>query len=81
MIPGKQIQHAILERASELAGSVERLAQVLLIPPEALHTYLRGDPIPTWLFLRTVDYVNEVQAGTPSSTPRPHSGDNASGGS
>jgi hypothetical protein len=58
-----------LRRARDLAGGVSLLGRVLQVSADALDDMLHGkSPIPTWLFLRAVDYVNDAeQAGI--STP------------
>jgi hypothetical protein len=64
------VQAALLRRARDLAGGVSLLARVLQVSANELDDMLHGKtPIPTWLFLRGVDYVNEVeQAGIGAPT-------------
>jgi hypothetical protein len=45
-----------------MAGGVSLLARELQLPAITLDDMLQGRaPVPTWLFLRAVDYVNDVQ--------------------
>lgn len=67
------IQHATLHRARDLAGGVSFLARKLQVPPDELDDMLHGrSAIPSWIFLRAVDYVNEHETssnGLPGSPP------------
>jgi hypothetical protein len=54
------IQQATLYRARDLAGGVSYLSRALLIGANELDEMLHGRmQIPSWIFLRAVDYVNE----------------------
>jgi hypothetical protein len=59
------VQAALLRRARDLAGGVSLLAKALQVSAYDLDDMLHAKAaIPTWLFLRAVDYVNDVeQAG------------------
>jgi hypothetical protein len=59
------VQAALLRRARDLAGGVSLLGRALEVSAYELDDMLHGKTqIPTWLFLRGVDYVNDVeQAG------------------
>lgn len=58
----KSVQQALLERAFTLAGGVSYLARKLGIGVNSLDAMLKGDePIPTWVFMRAVDIVNEAE--------------------
>jgi hypothetical protein len=61
------VQAALLRRARDLAGGVSLLAKALQVSAYDLDDMLHAKAaIPTWLFLRAVDYVNDVeQAGIP----------------
>lgn len=46
-----------LKRAVEILGSKTRLATALEISEEELETYLGGKPMPTEMFIETLDIV------------------------
>jgi hypothetical protein len=46
-----------LKRALEILGSKTRLATALEITEEELETYLAGKPMPTEMFIETLDIV------------------------
>ncbi len=57
------LQHAALRRARDLAGGVSYLAKHLHLTANDLDDMLHGrEPIPTWVFLRAVDFVNEAES-------------------
>jgi hypothetical protein len=59
------VQASLLRRARDLAGGVSLLAKALQVSAYDLDDMLHGKaPIPTWLFLRAVDYVNEAEQGS-----------------
>lgn len=67
------IQVAALELANTLAGGVWNLARIVGLNADSVDRMLWGrDPVPTWVFLRVVDFINESrQAGrTPPGFPR-----------
>jgi hypothetical protein len=73
------IQRATLHRARDLAGGVTFLARKLQIPTNEVDDMLHGRaPIPNWVFLRAVDYVNEHETnpagplGSPPGMQAPH---------
>lgn len=56
----KTIQLALLEHARDLAGGVSYLARSLGVGVNALDAMLHGhDPIPSWVFVKAVDFVEE----------------------
>jgi hypothetical protein len=62
------IQVAALRRARDLAGGVSYLARKLGIGANALDDMLHDkEPVPSWVFLRAVDFINE--AATSGATP------------
>jgi hypothetical protein len=57
------IQQATLQHAKLIAGSLHRLSTAISVPTEDLTKWLDGsEPVPTWVFLRAVDYVNEAES-------------------
>jgi hypothetical protein len=55
------LQEAILRRARDLAGGVSYLAKHLSVSADELDAMLHGQvAIPSWLVLRTIDFVNEM---------------------
>lgn len=67
-------QREALARTCEALGDVSILARRLGVATEALQSMVEGrEAIPTWLFLRTVDLLNEHQAqnAPPTSDPPP----------
>ena len=59
----QSLQQAALKRARDIAGGVTFLGRAIQIPADALDAMIHGRAaIPTWLFLRVVDYVNEAEA-------------------
>jgi hypothetical protein len=68
----ESIQQATLMRASVLAGGVKKLGSFLKLPATDLSKWIEGTQmVPTWVFLRAVDYVNQAEAAGLSSMPRP----------
>jgi hypothetical protein len=63
----KTVQLALLERARDLAGGVSFLARRVGLGVNALDAMLVGSTeIPYWVFLRSVEFVNEAEeAGMP----------------
>jgi len=56
----ESVQLATLRRAFELAGSSFALARALGLGASSLMAMLAGDEaVPTWVFLRAADYINE----------------------
>jgi hypothetical protein len=56
------VQAGLLRRARDLAGGVSLLARALQVSADDLDDMLHAKtPVPTWLFLRAVDYVNEKE--------------------
>jgi hypothetical protein len=56
------VQAGLLRRARDLAGGVSLLARTLQVSAYDLDDMLHAKtPVPTWLFLRVVDYVNETE--------------------
>jgi hypothetical protein len=56
------VQTALLRRARDLAGGVSLLAKALQLSAYELDDMLHAKtPVPTWLFLRAVEYVNEAE--------------------
>jgi hypothetical protein len=54
------VQIATLKRALELAPDTESLERALGLGSRRLDAMLEGhEPIPTWVFLRAVDFINE----------------------
>jgi hypothetical protein len=65
----ESVYQATLRRARDLAGGVSYLARSLGIGVYALDAMIQGaETVPTWVFVRAVDYINEVEA---RSTPPP----------
>jgi len=65
----KSLQHAALLRARDFAGGVSHLGRKIGIGADSLDAMLHGTvAIPSWLFLRLVDYLNEVE--TSGAQPR-----------
>jgi hypothetical protein len=67
------IQVAALELANTLAGGVSNLARKVGLNADTVDRMLWGrEPVPTWVFLRVVDYINEArQSGaTPPGFPQ-----------
>ena len=63
------LQHAALRRARDLAGGVSYLARQLHLTANDLDDMLHErEPIPAWVFLRCVDFVNEAES---RNTPPP----------
>lgn len=56
------VQLHTLRQALELAGDPNALARRIGISGRQLFRMLDGDPIPSWVFLRAADFINEVQA-------------------
>jgi hypothetical protein len=68
----KTLQQAALLRARDLAGGVSYLGRHLGIGAAALDAMLAcTEEIPTWVFLRVVDYINDAEASgtTPPGFP------------
>jgi hypothetical protein len=56
------VQAGLLRRARDLAGGVSLLARALQVSANDLDEMLHGKaPVPAWLFLRAVDYVNDLE--------------------
>jgi hypothetical protein len=56
------VQVSLLKIARDMAGGVSLLARELQVAATNLDQMLQErDPVPTWLFLKAVDYVNDVQ--------------------
>lgn len=54
------VQYAALAQALKFAGGPEGLAAKLQVPAGFIETLLKGaEPIPQWVFLKIVDYINE----------------------
>ena len=66
------IQLAALKRCRDLAGGVSFLARKIGIGSDSLDGMLHeNEPIPDWIFLRAVDFLNEAEAAgtTPPGFP------------
>ena len=62
MLPKKNLQQAVLAYARDLAGGVTYLARKVGMGADSLDAMLHGaEPIPSWVFLRAVDFVNEAR--------------------
>lgn len=63
----KTLQVAALEFARDLAGGVSYLARRLGLNSGTVDSMLYGEAeIPTWVFLRTVEFINEAkESGKP----------------
>lgn len=67
-------QRETLSRACKALGRDTVLSGRLGVPLEQLQSMLEGrEPVPTWLFLKTVDLINdhEAQHASPTSDPPP----------
>ena len=67
-------QRETLRRASREVGDLGHLSGRLGVPAESLRAMVEGrEVVPTWLFLRTVDLLNDhaAQSGPPASDPPP----------
>jgi hypothetical protein len=66
------LQVAALKRARDLAGGVSYLARKLGIGANSLDDMLHDkEPVPSWVFLRAVDFINEAETSgvTPPGFP------------
>ncbi len=64
------VQVATLERARDLAGGVTYLAAHLEVGVDKVESMLQQkEVVPTWLFLRAVDFLNERSGTTPPGLP------------
>jgi hypothetical protein len=66
------LQVAALQRARDLAGGVSYLARKLGIGANSLDDMLHDkEPVPSWVFLRAVDFINEAETSgkTPPGLP------------
>lgn len=62
-MPPGSVQHRTLQRALALAGSVQRLAEILRVPMEQLAGWLDGDEeVPMPVFFNVVDFLLEQPA-------------------
>ena len=62
MLPQKNLQQAVLAHARDLAGGVTYLARKIGVGTDLLDAMLHGaEAIPSWVFLRAVDFVNEAR--------------------
>ncbi len=62
MLPKKNLQQAVLAHARDLAGGVTYLARKMGVGTDSLDAMLHGaEPIPSWVFLGAVDFVNEAR--------------------
>jgi len=58
----ESVQQAALRLARDLAGGISFLARHLGLPANDLDAMMHGrEKTPTWVFLRAVDFINEVQ--------------------
>jgi hypothetical protein len=56
------IQLAALELANTLAGGVSNLARRIGLHADTVDRMLWGrEPIPTWVFLRVAEYIDEAR--------------------
>jgi hypothetical protein len=57
------VQQRTLRRARELVGgSAEQLVRALVVPLGLVNRWLEGEePMPSWVFLRAVDIVNDAE--------------------
>lgn len=77
------LQRAVLHRARDLSGGVSNLSKHIQISSNDLDDMLHDRaPIPNWVFLRAVDYVNEHETsasgplGAPPGVKPPKQGEN-----
>jgi hypothetical protein len=69
------VQLATLRHALDIAGDVFELSRRVGPGPQSLLAMLRGDEaIPTWVFLRVADYINEEQERPYQQHPFVHEG-------
>jgi hypothetical protein len=67
-------QRETLARARDALGKETALSGRLGVPLEELRAMLEGrEPVPAWVFLKTVDLINdhEAQEAPPTSDPPP----------
>ncbi len=63
------LQQVALRRARDLAGGVSYLSHRLGVSAHDLDAMMHGtEQIPTWVFLRAVDFINEAEG---QKTPPP----------
>jgi hypothetical protein len=56
------LQQAAIRRAMDLAGGVSHLARALQVSADDLDAFMAGrQAVPNWLFLRTVDFLNDKE--------------------
>lgn len=59
------LQQLALRRARDLAGGVSYLSQKVGVGAHDLDAMLHGAAkIPTWVFLRTVDFINDAESAS-----------------
>src|SRR5205823_6555906 len=59
----RTVQQVALRHARDLAGGISFLARRIGVPADTLDAMVHGrESIPNWIFLRTVDYINEAEA-------------------
>ena len=66
------VRRAGIERCRDLAGGVSFLARKIGIGSNSLDSMLHEkEPIPDWIFLRAVDFLNDAEAAgtTPPGFP------------
>jgi hypothetical protein len=69
---GLSLQLVALRRARDLAGGVSLLARKMGIGAYMLDDMLHDkEPIPQWVFLRAVDFINEAEANDATPTGMP----------
>ncbi len=65
----ESLQQVALRRARDLAGGVSYLSHKLGVSAHDLDAMMHGtEGIPTWVFLRAVDFINEAES---QNTPPP----------